>query len=102
MARRRSTAPKSSTSLRTSTRSSSSPLPISSPPESEEGITATKAEIDALFDGIRALDKSVAEATEKIIGIERVNTMIGVEKTIGTIEDLVAEPKVEQETDDKM
>jgi len=33
--------------------------------ESEEGITTTKAEIEALSDGIRALDKSVAEATEQ-------------------------------------
>jgi len=33
--------------------------------ESEEGITTTKGEIEALSDGIRALDKSVAEATEQ-------------------------------------
>jgi len=33
--------------------------------ESEEGITTTKAEIEALSDGIKALDKSVAEATEQ-------------------------------------
>jgi len=33
--------------------------------ESEEGITTTKAEIEALSDGIRALDKSVTEATEQ-------------------------------------
>merc|ERR1719263_2007061 len=33
--------------------------------ESEEAITTTKAEIEALSDGIRALDKSVAEATEQ-------------------------------------
>merc|ERR1719284_549859 len=34
-------------------------------PESEEGIVTTKEQIDALEDGIRALDKSVAEATEQ-------------------------------------
>jgi len=33
--------------------------------ESEEGIATTKAEIEALSDGIKALDKSVAEATEQ-------------------------------------
>ena len=33
--------------------------------ESEEGIVTTKEQIDALEDGIRALDKSVAEATEQ-------------------------------------
>jgi chromosome segregation ATPase len=33
--------------------------------ESEEGITTTKSEIEALSDGIRALDKSVTEATEQ-------------------------------------
>ena len=33
--------------------------------ESEEGITTTTAEIEALSDGIKALDKSVAEATEQ-------------------------------------
>jgi len=33
--------------------------------ESEEGIITTKEQIDALEDGIRALDKSVAEATEQ-------------------------------------
>jgi len=33
--------------------------------ESEEGITTTKAEIEALSDGIKALDKSVTEATEQ-------------------------------------
>ena len=32
--------------------------------ESEEGITTTKAEIEALSDNIKALDKSVAEATD--------------------------------------
>jgi len=33
--------------------------------ESQEGIVTTKEQIDALEDGIRALDKSVAEATEQ-------------------------------------
>jgi chromosome segregation ATPase len=33
--------------------------------ESEEGIVTTKEQIDALEDGIRALDKNVAEATEQ-------------------------------------
>jgi len=33
--------------------------------DAEEAITTTKAEIEALSDGIRALDKSVAEATEQ-------------------------------------
>jgi len=33
--------------------------------ESEEGIVTTKEQIDALEDGIRSLDKSVAEATEQ-------------------------------------
>merc|ERR1719463_212891 len=33
--------------------------------ESEKGIVTTKEQIDALEDGIRALDKSVAEATEQ-------------------------------------
>ena len=33
--------------------------------ESEEGIVTTKEQIDALEDGIRGLDKSVAEATEQ-------------------------------------
>jgi hypothetical protein len=33
--------------------------------ESKEGIATTKEEIDALGDGIRALDKAVAEATEQ-------------------------------------
>jgi len=33
--------------------------------ETEEGLVTTKEQIDALEDGIRALDKSVAEATEQ-------------------------------------
>jgi len=33
--------------------------------ESQEGIVTTKEQIDALEDGVRALDKSVAEATEQ-------------------------------------
>ncbi len=36
--------------------------------DSKEGITTTTAEIDALEDGIKALDEEVAEATENLYG----------------------------------